>query len=193
MLNVRIGFAVLATATAVGMNAESAVVQRQPGHAQVLGSAQPQTVVLLDYTATVPKTWTPRPPASKMRLAEYAAGAPGGAEVVVYFFGPSQGGTVNANLTRWKAQFSNPDGSPVVEKISREKPGVFPLTIAEYHGTYARGIGAGSAPQDALPNHVLMAVIAETPKGSVIFQLFGPAAAADAQGAAFLAFVRSLK
>ncbi|MDQ6610827.1 MAG: hypothetical protein M3Y64_00220 [Gemmatimonadota bacterium] len=128
-----------------------------------------------------------------MRLAEYVAGAPGGAEVIVYYFGPTQGGTVNANLARWKAQFSNPDGSPVLEKISHEKPGAFPLTIAEYHGTYARGIGAGSAPSEALPNYALIAIIAETPKGSVIFQLFGPAAASEAERARYLAFVRSMR
>ncbi|MEP6765189.1 MAG: hypothetical protein ABJB66_12795 [Gemmatimonadaceae bacterium] len=155
--------------------------------------AQPTTVSLLDYTATVPKTWTSRPPASKMRLAEFVAGAAGGAEVIVYSFGPGQGGTVDANLERWKSQFSNPDGKPVSDKITQGKVGAFPMTIAEYQGTYARGIGAGSAPQDALPNHILIAVIIETPKGSLIFQMFGPKAAAEAQREAYLSFVRSLK
>ena len=128
-----------------------------------------------------------------MRLADFVAGAPGGAEVVVYFFGPSQGGTVDANLERWKSQFSNPAGKPVEQKVSREKSGVFNLTIAEYHGTYARGIGAGSAQQDALPNHVLIAVIAETPKGTITFQMFGPTTATETQRTAYLDFIRSLK
>ncbi len=154
---------------------------------------QPQTVALLDYHATVPAAWTFRKPSSTMRLAEYVAGSAGGAEVVVYFFGPSQGGTVDANLARWKSQFSNPSGAPVDEKISHEKSGAFPLTIAEYHGTYARGTGAGSAPDEARPDHVLLAIVAETPKGTLFFQLFGPTAAVAAQRTAFLAFVHSLK
>ena len=156
-------------------------------------SQQPQTVALLDYHARVPATWTFRKPTSNMRLAEYVAGNAGGAEVVVYFFGPAQGGTVDANLARWKSQFSNPSGAPVEEKISHEKSGTFPLTIAEYHGTYARGVGAGSTAAQALPDHVLMAVVAETPKGTLFFQLFGPKAAVAAQRAAYLEFVRSLK
>ena len=155
--------------------------------------AQASTVSLLDYTASVPKTWTSRPPASKMRLAEFVAGAPGGAEVIVYSFGPGQGGSVDANLERWKSQFSNPDGKPVVPRVTAGKAGAFPITIAEYQGTYARGIGAGSAPQDALPNHILIAAIVETPKGPLIFQMFGPKAAAEAQRDAYLAFVKSIK
>lgn len=155
--------------------------------------AQPQSIALLDYHATVPTAWTFRKPSSTMRLAEYVAGAPGGAEVVVYFFGASQGGTVDANLERWKSQFSNPKGGPVDATIKHEKPGAFPLTIAEYHGTYARGVGMGSAPEQARPNHTLIAVVAETPKGTLFFQLFGPIEAVNAQRAAYLEFVHSLK
>ena len=154
---------------------------------------QPQTVALLDYQAKVPAAWTFRKPASSMRLAEYVAGSAGGAEVVVYFFGVAQGGTVDANLARWKSQFSNPAGAPVEEKISHEKSGTFPLTIAEYRGTYARGTGAGSAPEQARPDHVLLAIVAETPKGTLFFQLFGPTAAVQAQRAVYLEFVRSMK
>ena len=159
----------------------------------ILQSQQPQTVKLLEYQAKVPTGWTSKTPSSTMRLAEYVAGAPGGAEVVVYFFGTSQGGTVDANLARWKSQFSNPSGGAVQEKITHEKNAAFPLTIAEYRGTYARGMGAGSAPAQALPNHILTAVVAETPKGTLFFQLFGPVAAVEAQRAAYLDFVRSMK
>ena len=168
-------------------------VRVTPQSAEV--SAQ-STVTLLDYKATVPKDWTSRTASSKMRLAEFVAGpteAGIGAEVVVYFFGPGQGGSVDANLTRWKSQFSNPDGGAVVEKVTQDKAGLFPLTVAEYKGTYARGIGMGSAPEQARPNHLLVAVVAETPKGTIFFQLFGPAAAVEAQHASYLAFVRSMK
>lgn len=154
---------------------------------------QPGTVKLLDYNAKIPAGWSSRTPSSTMRLAEYVAGAPGGAEVVVYFFGVSQGGSVDANLARWKSQFTNPNGGAVEEKVTHDKSAAFPLTIAEYRGTYARGIGAGSAPEAARPNQILSAVVAETPKGTLFFQLFGPAAAVEAQRAAYLAFVRSMK
>jgi hypothetical protein len=159
----------------------------------LLFAQPPKPVTMLGYQATAPAGWSWRTPSSSMRLAEYVAGAPGGAEVVVYYFGPSQGGTVDANLQRWKAQFSNPDGKPVTEKISHEKTGVAALTIAEYRGTYARGVGAGSAPDEAKPGQILIAVVSETPKGTLFFQMFGPAAAVEAQRANYLKFARSLK
>jgi hypothetical protein len=151
------------------------------------------TVSLLDYRTTVPAGWTSRAPSSTMRLAEYTISANGSpaADVVVYFFGKGQGGSVESNLARWKSQFSTPDGSPVPELITRDSSGAFPITFAEYRGTYARGIGAGST-ENAKPGQTLLAGIAETPRGTLFIQLFGPSGPAAAQRDAFMAFVRGL-
>jgi hypothetical protein len=159
--------------------------------------AAAQTVSLLDYHTTVPAGWTARPAASTMRLAEYVvaplpAAPDAGAEVVVYFFGKSQGGNVAANLTRWKEQFSTTDGSPVPETITRDSTGAFPITFAEYRGTYARGIGAGDA-ANAKPGQTLLAGIAETPRGTLFIQLFGPTARVSAERDTLMRFVRGLK
>jgi len=152
--------------------------------------AQSPTVSLLDYKTTVPNGWTSRAPSSSARLAEYTAA--GGAEVVVYFFGKGSGGNVGANLTRWKGQFSTPDGSAVPETITRDSAGVFPITFAEYHGTYRRGIGAGNA-DSVKTGQALLAAIAETPRGTIFVQMFGPSAAVVSQRDAFMKFVRGLK
>jgi hypothetical protein len=157
--------------------------------------AQTPTVTLLGYKTTVPAGWTTRAPASNMRLAEYTIAAPDGslgAEVVVYFFGKGQGGAVEPNLARWRAQFSTPDGSPVPEKITRDSSGAFPITVAEYTGTYARGIGAGDA-NNAKPGQTLVAAIAETPRGTMFVQLFGPSARVAEQRDALVKFVKGLK
>ncbi len=149
----------------------------------------------LEYSATVPAAWTSRAPSSSMRLAEYVTPAVDGkgAEVIVYFFGKGQGGGPEANLARWKGQFSNPTGGAVVEKVSHEKSGDIAYTIAEYQGTYARAVGAGSSAEDARPNHTLIAVVAETPRGTLFFQCFGPVPAVEAARATYLSFVRGLK
>ncbi len=149
----------------------------------------------LEYRASVPKGWVSATPSSSMRLAEYRVPAANGAipvEIVVYFFGPGQGGSPQANLERWKSQFSNPTGGPVAETVRRDTTGAFPLTIAEYTGTYARGVGTGSSADAARPGHKLIAVVAETPRGTLFFQCFGPAAAVDAQRVTYLRFVREL-
>ena len=154
-----------------------------------------KTVTLLDYRATVPAGWVTAPATSSMRLAQYTIpghDGPVAAEVVVYFFGKGQGGNVEANLARWKEQFSTPDGSPVYEKVERDSSGLFPVTIAEYRGTYARGIGAGDA-ANAKPGQSLIAVIAETPRGTLFFQLFGATEGVTPQREALIDFVRSMK
>ena len=157
-------------------------------------AAQATTLSLLDYHTTVPTKWTPRAPSSTMRLAEYVVptDAQGSAEVVVYFFGKGQGGNVDANLARWKAQFSTSDGSAVPETILRDSTGAFPITFAEYRGNYRRGIGTGSA-DSVRTGQTLIAGIAETPRGTLFIQLFGNSARVAAEKPAFLQFVRGLR
>ncbi|MCU0649938.1 MAG: hypothetical protein MUF00_18245 [Gemmatimonadaceae bacterium] len=151
------------------------------------------TVTLLEYRATVPAGWTATKPTSSMRVAEYTVPTTAGvAELVVYYFGPGQGGSADANLARWKGQFSTPDGSPVYERITRDSTRVAALTIAEYRGTYARGVGAGSGPGGARPNNTLIAVVAETKSGTLFFQLFGANPAVAAARNAYLTFIRSM-
>lgn len=155
---------------------------------------QNATVMLLGYRAEVPSGWTSRTPSSTMRLAEYVlpTTADGSAEVVVYYFGPAQGGNVEANLTRWKGQFSNPDGTAVTQIVTRDSSGAFPLTFAEYRGSYRRGIGAGS-PDSVRSGQELIAGIAETPRGTLFIQLFGPMARVAAEHDTFVRFVKGLR
>jgi len=46
------------------------------------------------------------------------AGDTASAECVVYFFGAGQGGSVEANLDRWKGQMLTPGGKPADAKIA---------------------------------------------------------------------------
>ena len=157
--------------------------------------AQTKSITLLGYRSAVPASWVSRPASSSMRLAEFvisAADSSPGAEVVIYFFGKGQGGTVAANLARWKAQFSMPDGSPAYESVVRDSAGPFPITIAEYRGTYARGIGAGDA-NNARAGQALVAGVAETPRGTLFLQLFGPIDRVTAARPAFVTFVKGLR
>ena len=166
------------------------------GVATSVAGAQGGSLQVLGYVGTVPTDWLSRAPSSSMRLAEFViperSGAPG-SEIVVYFFGTGQGGSVDANVDRWRSQFSNPAGGAVFERITRDTTAAFPITIAEWRGTYARGIGTGSSSGDARPDHTLVAAIAETPRGTLFFQLFGPSGAVAATQERYLQVVRSLK
>jgi hypothetical protein len=157
-------------------------------------AAQESPITLLGYRTSVPSEWVARPPSSTSRLAQFVV--PGrdssdDAEVVVFFFGASQGGNVEANLERWREQFSGFDGSPVHEVVTRDTT-TFPLTIAEFEGTYRRGIGMGS-PDSVRTGQALVATIVETPRGALFIQLFGPASHVAAARGAFLRFVKDLR
>jgi len=153
-----------------------------------------QPVGLLEYTSTAPAEWVPAPTASTMRLAEFTApGAEGEAEVVAYYFGPGQGGSVEANTARWTEQFFDESGGhpePDIEKLTDVQ---FPTTVVTLAGSYARAIGMGGAAGDAVPGQVLVAAVVETPHGNFYLQLHGPAATVNAQRDGFLAFVRMIR
>ena len=159
------------------------------------GNAGDSSIALLGYHTKVPAGWSARPPASSSRLAQFVihgADASSDAEVVAFFFGASQGGNVDANVARWRSQFSTPDGSPVPETITRDSSGAFPATTAEFRGTYRRGVGAGSA-DSVRTGQTLVASIVETPHGTLFIQLFGPTATVAAHRAEFAKFVKELK
>ena len=155
--------------------------------------ADDQPVTLLDMESQVPATWVVQEPSSGMRLAQFAVpGVDGGeaAELVVYYFGPGQGGTLDANVERWASQFSGPDGA--VEPEITELDGAFPATLVELSGSYARGVGMGPT-GDAQADRTLLAALVETPEGTLFPQLHGPADLVAAQRDGFVTFVEGLR
>jgi hypothetical protein len=153
------------------------------------------TITLLDYHTTVPSGWVARAPSSSSRLAQFVlsgSDSTNNAEVVVFFFGKTQGGNVEANLARWRGQFSTTDGSPVPERVARDSSGTFPITIAEFRGTYRRGIGAGAS-DSVRAGQALVAAIAETPRGTLFIQLFGAAGRVTSEHESFVQFVKGLR
>ena len=113
---------------------------------------------------TAPANWKTEA-ARPMRAATYTVGE--GAECVVYYFGPGQGGSVDANLKRWVGQFQPADGKPVegTETIHGLK-----VATLEVSGTYSGGMGAPGSK----PHYRLLGAIVEAPEGPVFFKFTGP-------------------
>ncbi len=127
---------------------------------------------------TAPASWkaeAPRP----MRAATYsiptAPGDQGVAECVVNFFGPGQGGGIDANVERWKGQVLGADGKPATAKIDKRAGKGVTITRVDASGTYT-GMGGPMNP-GAKPasGYRLIGAIAEGPGGNVFFKLTGPA------------------
>lgn len=120
-----------------------------------------------------------------MRAATYsiapAAGDSTGAECVVNYFGPGQGGGVDANIERWKGQVQGPDGKAAMAKVEKRTVRNVAITVVDTSGSYAGMGGPMAAASKAVPGYRLLGAIVEGPGGSVFFKLTGPAKTIAAQ------------
>jgi len=127
---------------------------------------------------TAPAGWK-NEGAQPMRAATYRiAPAPGdtvGAECGVYFFGAGQGGSVNANVERWKGQFQGPDGKTAPATVATRKAGGLNLTTIETAGAYSGLGGPMAQSRGAVPGYRLLGAIVEGPGGNVFIKFTGPA------------------
>ena len=162
---------------------QAPVLPTAPGSPAAPGSAPTQAG---GVAWTVPTGWE-LGPEHQMRIATYRihaiAGDPEDAECAVYFFGTGQGGTVDANLDRWKHQFTGPDGqSTVPAQVEKRVIGGLKVSTLAASGTYLGAGGMMSQEQVKKPNFRMRAAIIEAPAGLVFFKLTGPlntVAAAD--------------
>ncbi|MGH7742177.1 MAG: hypothetical protein ACRENS_09155, partial [Candidatus Eiseniibacteriota bacterium] len=122
---------------------------------------------------TLPKRWkqgAERP----MRFATFeipaTAGDKDNAECAVFYFGPSQGGTVDANISRWIDQFEAID-SP--QRSVRSVAGMN-VSVVKVNGTFLAPMGPKMESQGKKTGYSLLGAIAEGPHGMVFFKLTGP-------------------
>jgi len=145
-----------------------------------------------------PKGWVQKPPASRMRLAEFtlpkADGDSEDASLGIFYFG-GQGGSAQANLDRWTSQMSQPDGraSKDVAKTSRLDSGGLAITIVDVPGTYVAETSPGSAERFNKPGFRLRAAVVEGKGGPYFVKLTGPAKTVAKWDESFLAFLKGLR
>jgi hypothetical protein len=150
-----------------------------------------------DLRFTVPDGWLAEKPSSSMRVAQFklprAEGDSDDGSLVVYYFGPTQGGSVQDNVDRWIGQMETADGKPVTDKAKSETKTVngLKVTTVDVTGTYTAQMSPGSADRHHDANYRLRAAIAETPKGNYFAKLVGPEKTIARWDEAFNAFVNS--
>ncbi len=139
---------------------------------------------------TVPGRWADQG-GSAMRLATYVFNGPHDtqAQCAVYYFGPGQGGSVQANLERWQGEFK--DAKQDAPRII-DAPGAR-VTLLSLRGTYMAHVGmVGPGSSTEMPGWALLGAIAEGPNGSVFFKLTGPQAAVRAAATDFETMLKSI-
>jgi hypothetical protein len=166
------------------------------GHAAMLpavepGSGEGETGLAWD----TPSNWVAEPPANSMRRAQYRIpGAGGDAELVVFYFGPNQGGPPLDNAKRWAMQFTQPDGRDPLAALKTRTDEIngIPALMVETTGTYNSGTMSGG-PAVAMDNWALIGVIAQGGDANWFFKLTGPQKTVTAERAAFEKMIGSLR
>jgi hypothetical protein len=137
--------------------------------------------------------WIPEPPKNQMRRAQYRVpGDAGDGELVVFYFGPGQGGDAMSNAERWSQQFKQPDGRPsseVLQTVRGEVNGIQVLLI-EMTGTYGGGRMTGAP--EAFEDYMLLGAVAEGGDAIWFFKLTGPRATLEAERGRFQDLVDSM-
>jgi hypothetical protein len=174
------------------------------GGGTVAQQTQPRTLEKLadnrrglgPFSVAVPADWTEKPITSSMRAGQFQLpGASGEAELVIYYFGETGAGGVQANLDRWIGQFQQPDGkkSEDVAKIEKTKIAGQEATIVSVSGRYVTTSMPGGGDPIDKAEQSLLGVIVDSPKGPYYFKLVGPKQTVDAQGPKLRALLASLK
>lgn len=139
----------------------------------------------------MPEGWEEHPPTSGMRAAQAVIpGEAGPGEMIVFYFGPGQGGEVDDNIDRWIGQVQQPEGA-TPERDSFQV-GDLTVTHVTVHGTLMPS-GMGSGPTEPQPDSALMAAVVEGPGGPWFFKVTGPAATLDDEREAFLDMLHTVR
>jgi len=162
----------------------------------VIGLCLSTTTLLAESAAglhwTAPAGWKAGP-TQIMRAATYAvAAAPGdtaAAECVVYFFGAGQCGTVEANIERWKGQFTSA-GKPASAIVAKRAPHGVAMTTIDVAGEYS-GLGGPTVASKPVPGYRLLGAIVEGPDGNIFVKFTGPAKTIAANKAKYDQFLAS--
>jgi hypothetical protein len=144
---------------------------------------------------TAPAGWT-NEGARTMRAATYrvapAVGDKDSGECGVYFFGAGQGGSIEANVDRWKGQFKGADGKEAPAKVAKRAINGLTVTIIESAGTYS-GLGGPMAPSAPVGGYRLLGAIVEGPGGNLFVKFTGPAKTVAANQQKFEQMIASMQ
>jgi hypothetical protein len=147
----------------------------------------PRVAAFAGLTAPKPATWLWQPPMRQFSIAEYVVpGRDGSDQAHITVF--KSGGSVQDNITRWKTQFRNSDGSPVEPKLQTLEADGMTVTVVEFAGEY-RGMGMPSF----TPDQLFITGVVMAPDGQIFIRFVGPTATVESNREPFMDLLRGLK
>jgi hypothetical protein len=173
-----------------------------PASPPTVGSAAPASdrqKVLGPFTLEVPSGWVEQTPRSRMRRAQFALPRAGGdsedGELTVFYFGMGQGGSTDANISRWIGQVGQPDGSSSRDnaKIRQSQVSGFRMTEVDVSGTLKASNMPGAPQRPARAGYRLLGAVLEGPQGPWFFKLVGPEKTISRWADSFRQFIASAR
>ena len=156
---------------------------------------QSNTAVTGELRYTAPPDWLAEKPSSKARVAQYklpkAEGDKEDAQLVIYYFGATEGGSASANIERWISQVEQPEGTSEKPRTETFPVNGLKISSVDVAGTYIAEMAPGSTERHNDPNYRLRAAVIETPKGSYYLKLVGPQKTVERWAPEIDKFVRS--
>lgn len=133
-------------------------------------------IIFGKYLVKAPEAFTRQQPRSKIIAYEFSVPAAEGDEQPGRLTVMSAGGTIEANLDRWYAQFSQPDGSNTRDRAKVEKKMVagHDVHFVNIAGTYDDKPAPFAAQGVARENYRMLGAIVVLPEGNVYFKFYGP-------------------
>lgn len=171
-----------------GLSFPLTAAEKKPTDAKVIAGVE---------MAPTPKGWQTAPPKNKMRAAQWvippSEGSGAAGEVVVFYFGPGQGGGAKDNIERWKRRMTAADGSPVQGEVSQREVAGMKVTELIAFGTYAAGMPMPGFKPEQRPDYGLVGVVLEGAEGNLFIRLTGPKPLVDAQLPSFQKWIDGAK
>ena len=173
-----------------------------PASPPATGSTAPASdrqKVLGPFTLEVPSGWVEQTPRSPMRRAQFALPRESGdsedGELTVFYFGMGQGGSTDANISRWIGQVGQPDGSSSRDKakIRQGQVSGFRMTEVDVSGTLKASNMPGAPQRPARSGYRLLGAVLEGPQGPWFFKLVGPEKTISRWADSFRQFIASAK
>jgi hypothetical protein len=157
-----------------------------------LPAQQPEGKVLDlgKYQITAPGAWKQQEPKSSIVRYEFSSPAAEGDKTDGRMTVMAAGGSVDANVERWYAQFKQPDGASTKERAKVEKRTIAgrEVHLVDITGTYREQFGANVD----LPNYRMLAAIVVTPDANFFIKYYGPRKTISANEKPFKDMVESL-
>jgi hypothetical protein len=147
------------------------------------------------FHLSVPQGWTETPPKTNMRKAQYNIGGEAGpAELAVFYFGPDQGGSVEANISRWIGQFKQPESSSTQDHAVRREKQIdgLKVTLLDVKGHFVASMMPGQPAKFDEPDYEMLGAIVETAGGPYFFKMVGPEATVSAAAEDFDRMIDSI-